>query len=360
MSSILFWDPVCQRPYDTRSVLEEATGGSEASVSRIADTLDAYVIQHNRVAPSGRYRPPGVIDGITHVVVCRDPRVLAQVRALYPGAHFLLWVHDQIHPRSTRGRRLARSASILRDLGVRIICVSDWQRAGVEATLRAAGLAKAVTACTIYNPVPDAVVADGSIVDRDKLVFFSSPNKGLRFTLDAFRAVRRKLPQMRLVVANPGYKKDLLPSIQGVTYLGAQSPAVIHAQVRTALCTFSANFVIPETFGLVFAESLALGTPVLTHDCGAAREVIGDPAQLLPVTRWQRGYERLLGSLSSRLRSVPAALADRLGLFDEHVARIQAWRNGARPQTGPDPRFSLPTVSARWRAVLDDQGASKP
>ena len=45
MSSILFWDPACQRPYDTRSLRDEALGGSEGCQSRIADQIksDRYV-----------------------------------------------------------------------------------------------------------------------------------------------------------------------------------------------------------------------------------------------------------------------------------------------------------------------------
>lgn len=352
MSPILFWDPSCQRPYDTQSVRDKATGGSEASLSRVADALAAHVIQHNRIEVSGRYRPPGRIPGITHVVVSRDPRAIAVARALYPQARFLLWVHDQIHPGSTRGRRLSHSAALLRELAVTIVCVSDTQRAAVEATLRRADLAGQVETRTIHNPVVTAPMAEDALVDNDKLVFFSSPNKGLKFTLDAFGAVRRRIPQMRLVIGNPGYRTGQLPRIAGVRHLGPQPPAVMHAEVRTALCTFCPNFVIPETFGLVFAESLALGTPVLTHDCGAASEIIRDRAQTLPVTRWQRAYEQTLTGMSPRVRRVPAYLAAKMGLFDPYINRIHAWRAGARPHTGPDPRFALAAVADQWRALL--------
>ncbi len=352
MSSILFWDPSCLRPYDTRTVQNEAIGGSESSLSRVADALDAYVIQHNRTQVEGRYCPPGVIPGITHVVVSRDPRALPAVRALYPDARFHLWMHDQIHPGSTRGRRLANTADVLRELSVTIVCVSDTQRRGVEATLQRMDLGDRVHTRTIYNPIDSALAPDGSPVDRDKLVFFSSPNKGLKYTLDAFRAMRRQLPTLRLLVGNPGYKTDTSARIEGVTWLGPQPQARMHAEVRSALCTFCPNFVIPETFGLVFAESMALGTPVLTHDCGAASEVIGDRAMVLPVTRWQRAYERAFGKLSSRVRSGPARMAARMGLFDVYIERIRAWRDGGRPHVGPDPRFALATVAEQWRALL--------
>ena len=110
--------------------------------------------------------------------------------------------------------------------------------------------------------------------------------------------------------------------------------------------------MIPETFGLVFAESHAVGTPVLTHDCGAAREVLADPGQLLPVTWALRAYEAPLHRLEPRWRAGPARLADHLGLFDRYIERIRLWHDGGRPQVGPDPRFRLSAIAAEWRSHL--------
>lgn len=83
MSSILFFDQSCQHPYDTRTLQQKATGGTEASVTRIADALDAFVVQHNRTEAYGRYRPPERISGIEHVVLNRDSRALPIVREVH-------------------------------------------------------------------------------------------------------------------------------------------------------------------------------------------------------------------------------------------------------------------------------------
>jgi glycosyltransferase involved in cell wall biosynthesis len=352
MSALLFFDPLCQRPYDTRALQREAMGGTESSLTRIADALDALVVQHNRTETFGRYRPPTPMAGIKTVVINRDSRALPLVRRLYPGAQIFLWVHDRMEPGSKRAHRLASTAEHLREMSVQIVCVSDSQRQAVDATLRSIHLDQRVRSCTIYNPVDDALEPDGSPVDASKLVFFSSPNKGLKFALDAFRAMRARMPDLRLVVGNPGYKHGYHFDIDGVTSLGAQPQHRLHAEVRNALCTFAPNFLIPETFGLVFAESLALGTPVLTYDCGAAREVIGDSRQLLPVPGAARAYETLLGKLASRWRAAPARMAARLGLFDAYIDRIAEWRAGARPRVGPDPRFRLTHIAEQWRALL--------
>jgi glycosyltransferase involved in cell wall biosynthesis len=319
---------------------------------RVADALGAWVMQHNRRDDWQRYRRPQRLPGITDLIVSRDSRVLPLLQEQYPDARVYLWLHDRFRPGSRRSRWLAGTAESLRRAGTTCVCVSDSQRAGVEATLRSIGLDTAVSALTIYNPVDDALAPDGTPVDERKLVFFSSPNKGLNFTLDAFGALRRHMPDLRLVVANPGYRADTASSGEGVELLGAQPQARVHAEVRSALCTFFPNFVIPETFGLVFAESHALGTPVLTHDCGAALEVVGDRAQVLPLTHAYRLYEALVGGLPPHWRRGPARLAAAAGLFDAYGERIRAWRDGARPVAAPDPRFRLSAVTAQWRALL--------
>ena len=352
MSPVLFYDPVCQQPYDTRTLRSSAMGGTEATVTRVADALGALVMQHNRTENWERYLAPQRLAGIRSVIVNRDSRALPWVRERFPGARVYLWLHDQLNPGSTRARRLAGTAPLLRELAVTAVCVSDTQRRGVEATLRDSALAAAVRSLTIYNPVDEQLVPDGTPVDERKLIFFSSPNKGLNFTLDAFSVLRRRMPDLRLLVGNPGYKSFRSARRAGVEFLGPQPQARIHAEVRSALCTFFPNFVIPETFGLVFAESRAVGTPVLTHDCGAAREVLGEAGELLPVTWAQRAYEAPLHRLEPRWRAVPARLADDLGLFDRYIERISCWRDGERPRVGPDPRFRLSVIAAEWRSQL--------
>ena len=352
MVPVLFFDPLCPRPYDATSLRTAGLAGTEASVVRIAERLDAWVSQHNRSEDAGRYRAPGNLEAVGQVVVLRDPRALERVAALVPGARPWLWLHDRIEPGSSRSRWFLAAASALRRLQPQIVCVSDYQRARVAATVARIRGCERLAVHRIYNPVEDALVPDDTPVDPDKLVFFSSPNKGLRFTLDAFRALRRRMPRLRLCVGNPGYKHLPAQRLDGVEWLGSLPHAHIVAEARTALCTFSANFVIPETFGLVFAESRAVGTPVLTHDCGAAAEVLADREQLLPVGAAQRAYETLLHNLTPRRRAWAARLADRLGLFDGYIERIGRWRDGARPQVGPDPRFRLSAVAAEWRALL--------
>ena len=351
MNRIVFLDTVSPLPYDTRSFRERAVQGTEASVMRIADGLGAWVMQHNRSSAWERYLPLQGMAAVEHAVVIREPGALALARELFPNARLHLWLHDKLRPGSKRGRRLRGHADLLRSAQVSIICVSDTHRRDVLSTLRWAGI-EGLPVCTRYNPLDGTLHPDGSPIDEDQLVFFSSPNKGLAYALDAFGALRRAMPDLHLVVGNPGYKADALATPSGVKFLGPQPQAVMHAQVRRSLCTFHPNFRIPETFGLVYAESHALGTPVLTHDFGAAAEVVGDRRQLLPIRTAYRWYDGMAGALPSRWRRLPAHLAASLGFFDAYVERVREWRGGARPTVGPDPRFALEAVTAQWRELL--------
>ena len=95
MSATLFFDPTCQQPYDTRTLRDQAMGGTEATVTRVADALDALVAQHNRTEAYGRYRAPEKNPSVTSVVINRDSRALPQVRELYPNARVYLWRSEE-------------------------------------------------------------------------------------------------------------------------------------------------------------------------------------------------------------------------------------------------------------------------
>lgn len=102
-----------------------------------------------------------------------------------------------------------------------------------------------------------------------------TPTKGTREALMAATAAG-----IGLDIAGPidcaDYFADVSPLIAGShRYLGHLSGAALAAQMRSAamlVCTPCWD----EPFGLVAAEALACGTPVVALDRGALREVIGD------------------------------------------------------------------------------------
>jgi glycosyltransferase involved in cell wall biosynthesis len=80
---------------------------------------------------------------------------------------------------------------------------------------------------------------------------------------------------------------------------------------------------VPETFGLVFGESHAVGTPVLAHHFGAAPEMLS-PAEVLDA--------RNLDAVTNRL-------AD--------------WCRNGRPTVAARPEYLIAEVARRWTELFN-------
>ena len=106
---------------------------------------------------------------------------------------------------------------------------------------------------------------------------------------------------------------------------GSLPGAELHAHVASALCVFYPQRGFEETFGLVFAEANALGTPVLAHPLGAATEVLaaGGSGQVVECTP-----ENVLHT-------------------------IREWRGSGRPVVGGHRNFSLEKIIREWTGLLD-------
>ena len=97
----------------------------------------------------------------------------------------------------------------------------------------------------------------------------ADPRKNLGLLLRAFTLIRRSLPEARLVLVGA---PPAVPLPDGATALGyvPELPPVVAG---------STLFVLPslqEGFGIVVAEALAAGIPVLTTPCGGPEEMVRD------------------------------------------------------------------------------------
>jgi glycosyltransferase involved in cell wall biosynthesis len=102
----------------------------------------------------------------------------------------------------------------------------------------------------------------------------ASRRKGLDLLLEAFARVRTAEPSARLLVIGPaGDATPLLgPPPSGVSVLGRLPQAELAARFRSADC-----LVLPsrnDSFGMVVAEALACGLPVLVSDHVGARSLV--------------------------------------------------------------------------------------
>jgi glycosyltransferase involved in cell wall biosynthesis len=178
----------------------------------------------------------------------------------------------------------------------------------------------------LYNAIDDNLEPDATPVQPDKLVFMSSPHKGLEQTLRVFGELRahEALRDVVLHVANPGYLRTYDTSaMPNVVNLGPLPQRVLMRHVREALCAFHWNFVYPETFGIVHAECHAVGTPFLSSALGANPELMEHPEECLA------------------LEDASAALA-----------RLVRWREGHRPCVRGRSNFRTGAVVARWVETL--------
>lgn len=322
MAQVLFIDGVCNKPYSLDTLKSEALGGTEGTCVRIAEALRATVEQHNREQSdiSARYFPLGAELGApSHVVCLRDPNSLTEARRRFPRAKLYLWLHDLVGPEMGRALPVIEAAKV-----EAVICVSKFHRMQAVEVLKAFGYTGQFPIRVIYNPVDDDLRPDETPYDRNKLVWLSSPHKGLDYGLELFQGLRRFNPDFRLVVANPGYLESKTTQVDGVEVVGClpHSGGVDH--LRSALCLFFPNVVFPETFGLVFTEANAVGTPVITHPFGAACEVLDLPH-----------YE----TVDCRH---PKAVID----------RVMGWWEHGRPTVRCKPQFRLSRVIQSWKKEL--------
>ena len=327
---------------------------------RIAEGLGAHVFQHNRTNSEERYHSIDTLNDPSILIVLRDPKAAVELAHQFPRAALLIWMHDLIEPGKGRALRLRSYREFLVERNATIVAVSDFHKLQIDAALSDTSQplnAPRPRSVRIYNPVCQALSGTAQEkVDINQLIFFSTPVKGLEFAIFIFRALRRRWPELRMLVANPGYVNPGYASgstswIEGIVNLGALPQSEVLAYVSKSLCTFCPNFEYPETFGLVLAESHTVGTPVIAHPLGAAVEVIDDSRQIIAVP----GLASFVFRVCQRAgwgHAIAAMAVDLLGGFGCYIDRIESWRNGSRPRVEARKSFAIDTVLGEWRSLL--------
>lgn len=333
---IVFIDPKCPTSYDSEVLETRGLGGTEATVIRIANALavehEVRVIQHNRktVRREGEhliFLPATNIDselaGANHVIFIQKAQNIGHIAKLTKG-RLWVWLHNflgdevpffwQDHLRHKLG----------------IICVSRTHAEHTRQHIKqhplfwlTGGLIGRGGVTYLHNPIDDRLgPKPGNVRDRHKLVFFSSPYKGIEHVLDAFKQVHARNPAFHLTVADPGYIRNFDPTMleqPGIIKIGSLPHHEVMKQVQESLCVFYPQYKRPETFGLVYAEANALGVPVLAHDFGAAREVLV-------------------------CNNPPIDAHD----IESVVSTLMGWSQDGGPIVQANPKFALSHVASLW------------
>lgn len=313
--NILVIDNICPKPYHAASL--EGLGGTELTVSVVVQALakrghKVCVEMHNATGTTYLdgviWGPKKTVDGgdwkPEHVIVLRIPEALLEARERFPDAKLYFWCHDMFSPEAAMQTLAAWKVTNPQYL----FAVSEYHRAQIrnafsQLTLPKQGLPEDLRISpkirAVYPPIAQDLAPDATPYDKNKMCFISSPHKGLDHALDLFKHIRRKLPDLELHITNPGYYETKRTTQEGVKVLGSVGHAEVISLLRSSLCLFFPNTVFPETFGRVYAESEAVGTPVLTHNLGSATEVLSDNREFVDcndteavttrITEWYNG-----------------------------------------------------------------------
>lgn len=188
------------------------------------------------------------------------------------------------HSSAERSRVLSASFYIaqtaMEKLSARI-CVSEDARRFLVSHLGG-------DAITIPNGVRVADLRTDERLDvidpsRPSILFLGrmdEPRKGLSVLFDALPATLDRIPDLQVIVVGPGdiddQRSDLPEAIRGrVMFLGRLSDAD-KARALNSVDLYVAPHTGGESFGIVLAEAMAAGTPVLASDLQAFRAVLLD------------------------------------------------------------------------------------
>jgi glycosyltransferase involved in cell wall biosynthesis len=131
---------------------------------------------------------------------------------------------------------------------------------------------------TVYNGI-DLSNLTFRETPGDKLVHYGRihMDKGTHLAVDVAKKAGRDLI-IAGIIQDQKYFDDLIkPHINdnSIKFIGPVNPVQRDALLKDAYAVIHLN-TIPERFGLVMAESMAAGVPVIAMDLGSCREVIKD------------------------------------------------------------------------------------
>lgn len=324
-------DPCCSVPYAPDLPQAPGGGGTEATVCRIVRALRGefrFALFQTPVTRSAAVAGVSVHpledamlpSAARAFLVINSWKVACRLRRAHPDCPISLWLH--VYP----GRHNRRMGAALHAASIDVICVS---RTHVMALARFLAPGPSPRISHIYNPVDDTLRPDATQRNPQRLLYASSPHKGLAEVFSRFRELRLRQPALQLRVADPGYLSwETGPVPPGVRFLGRLDHGRLMREMRRALCLFVPQTSFAETFGLVFAEANALGLPVLAQcGLGANDEILTSAGQLIDAAN-------------------PAAIA----------ARIESWQRAPLKVALPD-RFRLSQVVECWRTRLNPMRA---
>lgn len=157
------------------------------------------------------------------------------------------------------------------------------------------------------DPLPGFPGAGGTLGFLGRM---DEPRKGLHVLLPAFALLAAERPELRLLIAGRGDAEDVLdrvpaPYRQRVVLLGQVSDED-RVRMLHSVDVFCAPNTGGESFGIVLAEAMASGAPIVASDLEAFRQVLrGGEAGAL----FENGNPEALAAAAGRLLDGPSLRA---------------------------------------------------
>lgn len=131
---------------------------------------------------------------------------------------------------------------------------------------------------TVYNGI-NLSEFTFSATPSDALVAYGRihPEKGFHLAIEVAKKTGRRLIMAGFVQDRRYFEEEIRPHVDGknIEYIGVVSNQERDDLLNKAYAVLHLN-TIPERFGLVMAEAMAAGVPVIAMDRGSCREVIAD------------------------------------------------------------------------------------
>lgn len=200
---------------------------------------------------------------------------------------------------------------------------------------------------------------------------FDEPRKGMAVLLDAVRALAPAHPDLRVLVVGRGDVAALHrlagPVADRLDVLGAVDDATKAAALRS-MDVYCAPHLGGESFGMVLAEAMAAGTPVLAGDLEAFRAVLGGRDGVgvrFPVgdaAALAGELAALLDDPARRARLSAQGLARAAGFDWAPVSHavLRVYRTAIAAAPGPGPRRVDARTSAARPAAARSPAARPP
>ena len=109
---------------------------------------------------------------------------------------------------------------------------------------------------------------------------FSEPRKGLGILLEALPTVTRIFPHVRILIAGPGEGTEAMQSVNPALRNNLQFLGRIDDREKASFLKSLDLYVAPntggESFGIILAEAMAAGAPIVASDIPAFKQLLGD------------------------------------------------------------------------------------